>query len=160
MEKVPGNAVPQVESRIGQTRVGYAEGVGQTLEEVRLEKAQVLPAEIAPLATAQLMNLIGVTRSTDHLRLNVPEAANPFQSSPTGPKHDLFLLQNVVRRSTSDVSKQLVNQLQRPPRGLSEQAVSFMRASLAREHNMTQLLTGLTTSMGQIHNRIVGSQEG
>ena len=141
-------------------KVGYSEGVGQTLEEVKLERAQVLPAEIAPLATQQLMNLIGFARSTDQLRLNVPEAANPFQSSPTGPKQDYLLLQSVVRRLENDVSKLLVDQLQRPPIGLSEQSVGFMRASLAREHNMLQLINGLTTSMGQIHNRIVGSQEG
>src|SRR5688572_29885892 len=102
MERIPGRGSQAVEGRIGQPAVGYAEGVGQTLEEVRLERAQVLPAEIAPLPTRQLMDLIGATRSTDHLRLNVPEAANPFQASPMGPKQDYFLLQNVMRRSKSD----------------------------------------------------------
>lgn len=160
MERIPGRGSQPVEGRIGQPSVGYTEGVGQTLEEVKLERTQALPAEIAPLPTKQLMDLIGGARSTDHLRLNMPEAANPFQASPTGPKQDYFLIQNVVRRSKSEVSKQLVSQLQRPVRGVSEQSVSFMRASLAREHNMLELLGGLMDSMGQIHNRVVGSQEG
>ena len=154
MERIPSRANPPA------LPVSYADGAGQTLDELKPEKAQLLPAEIAPLPSRQLMSLIGTLRSTDELRLNTPEAGNPFQSSPMGPKQDYLVLQKLIRRSKNPMSKDLAMQLDRPIEGISEQSQSFMQASLAREHNMLQLLNGLMNSIGQIHNRIVGSQEG
>lgn len=152
----------RVSSKAGQLapNTDHVESVGHTLDELKPAQTQALPAEIAPLPSRELLNFLGGSRVSEQIRLHVPEAANPFQSSPSGPKHDYFLLQRVIQRSNSDIANAIVTRLQLPSSDLSEQSMAFMRASLAREHNMLELLKSLTDSMGRVHNRVVGSQEG
>lgn len=132
-----------------------------TLEEFKAERTKLLSAEVAPLSTREVMDLIGVTRANDHLRLHVPAAANPFQNSPLGQRQDYIVLHRLLSRAQkSRASDEIIGLLQGELPQISEESVSFMRASLAREHNMLELLSDLIDSMGLIHNRIIGSQEG
>lgn len=153
MQRIPSKTGPLDSNR-------YADNFGHTADELRPEKAVALPAEIAPLASRELHDLLGTTRGSDQIRLDVPKSASPFLNTQNGKKHDYFLLQSLVRKSNSEVSKELVSQLQDKALGISPKDVGFMRASLAREHSMLELLRDLTDSMGTVHNRIVGSQEG
>jgi hypothetical protein len=134
--------------------VGHADPLLPTPEEIRLGRTQLLTAELAPLSTKQVMDLIGATRANDQLRLNVPE-------SRSSPKQDFFVLHNLMARTaSSDVSSKLIALLQEPQIDLAPESANFMRASLAREHNMLELVKEMMDSMSHIHNRIIGSQEG
>lgn len=153
MERISGKT-----SQLG-PQTGHTQGIGHSLDELKFEKAKALPAEIAPMPSRELSDLIGGSRACDQIRLHVPKAANPFQAFPHGPKSDYFLLQSVVSKTSSQISLELVKMLTKPEE-TSDASRSFMRASLAREHSMLELIKSLSDSMGQVHHRIVGSQEG
>jgi hypothetical protein len=134
---------------------------GLTADEVKVHQGQA-PAtvESQPIAQRAPMEFIAPARSSDHLRLAVPEAANPF-ATPTGPRHDHMMVRTALQRSHTDTSKQLVGMLREPPKGLkiASDSVERMRASLAREHAMLGLLENLQEMQDQVYGRIIGSQE-
>jgi hypothetical protein len=141
--------------------IGTAEPILPTPDEIRPSQTKLLNADLAPLATRELMALIGGARASEHLRLNVPQSANPFQHSPSGQKHDYFILRDLVARSKRSLeTNAIVTLLEQTPVGISEEEANFMRASLAREYNMLDLVQEVVQSVGHIHTRIVGSQEG
>lgn len=142
------------------TPAGGAIGpAGLTADEVKVNQGQkpLLP-DVAPIAQRGPVEFIQPTMSSDHLRLAVPEAANPF-ATPTGPRHDFMMVRVALGRSRSDTSRALVGLLKDPPAGLAPESVERMRASLAREHAMLGLLQDLQEMQEQIYGRIIGSQE-
>lgn len=130
-------------------------GVGSEVlpgpEELKPSHTQMLNAELAPLATREVMSLIGATRANEQLRLNVPPEV----------RQDFFTLRGLIARFRRDLqSEELVAALEEVPEGISEEAANFMRASLVREDSMLALVEDVLKDAGRIYNRIVSSQEG
>jgi len=131
---------------------------GLTADEVKVHQApKVSRPEVMPIAQRGPVEFIQPTTSSESLRLAVPEAANPF-ATPTGPRHDHFMVRKALTRSSSDVSRRLVGAL-KDPVGLSKEDADRMRASLSREHSMLGLLDKLQKMQEQIYGRIIGQQE-
>lgn len=138
------------------TSIGPA---GMTADEVKVHQGQKPSTpDVAPIAQRGPVNFIQPSVSSDHLRLAVPTAANPF-ATPTGPRHDHMMVRTALGRSRSDTSRTLVGLLKEPPAGLAADSVERMRASLAREHAMLGLLQNLQEMQEQIYGRIIGGQE-
>jgi hypothetical protein len=141
---------------------GQVVDAGLTADEVKIHQgaAAQQAMESQPIAQRAPVEFIAPARSSDHLRLAVPEAANPF-ATPTGPRHDHMMVRSALQRSHTDTSKQLVGMLREPPDGLkiAADSVERMRASLSREHAMLGLLQNLQEMQDQIYGRIIGNQE-
>jgi hypothetical protein len=144
----------------GNAQVDKMGAVGVTAEEMKVRTGAGLPApEVGPIAQSGPMEFINPSRSSDNLRLAVPSTENPF-TTPTGPQHDYILVASAINRSRSNRSAELVKMLQDPPAGFKEEVVTQMRASLARENNMMQLLDQVQDMQQEVYGRILGSQEG
>jgi hypothetical protein len=131
---------------------------GLSAEEVKLHQGQkITTPETMPIAQRGPLEFIAPSTSSDHLRLAVPEAANPF-ATPTGPRHDHMMVRTALSRSQTATSKHLVGLLRAPPGGLPGESVERMRASLAREHAMLGLLQNLQEMQEQIYGRLIGNQ--
>ena len=151
----------QLSPKIERQSVDYAHEVGDALvNEVKPSLENSLPASIAPLPDMKSLELISGRVHSEYLRLAVPKAANPFEHSPMGPRHDYHMMLAVVGRLDNPLAKKLVGLLQRPSKDISERDISHMRASLARENNMIQLLKTRLSDADQIQSRIIGGQEG
>jgi hypothetical protein len=132
---------------------------GLTADEVKIHQGvQHAAPEVAPIAQRGPVEFIQPTTSSDHLRLAVPEAANPF-ATPVGPRHDHMMVRTALGRSHTDTSKRLMGLLRDPPQGVAADSVERMRASLAREHAMLGLLQDLQEMQDHIYGKIIGSQE-
>lgn len=132
---------------------------GMSVDEVKVHQGvKPLPPDVAPIAQRGPVEFISPSHSSDHLRLAVPEAANPY-ATPTGPRHDFMMVRTALARSRSETSRGLVSLLKSPPPGLAPESVERMRASLAREHAMLGLLQNLQEMQEEIYGRIIGSQE-
>lgn len=144
----------------GSAQVDKMGAVGVTAEEMKVRTGAGLPApEVGPIAQPGPMEFINPSRSSDNLRLAVPSTENPF-TTPSGPKHDYILVASAINRSRSNRSAELVQMLQDPPAGFKEEVVTQMRASLARENSMMQLLDQVQGMQQEVYGRILGSQEG
>ena len=144
----------------GGAQVDKMGAVGVTAEEMKVRTGAGLPApEVGPIAQAGPMEFINPSRSSDGLRLAVPSTENPF-TTPMGPKHDYILVASAINRSRSNRAADLVKMLQDPPGGFKDEVVTQMRASLARENNMMQLLDQVQDMQQEVYGRILGSQEG
>ena len=132
---------------------------GMTADEVKVHQAvEGQTIESQPIAQRAPVEFLTPSRSSDHLRLAVPEAANPF-ATPTGPRHDHMMVRTALERSHTDTSKQLVGLLREPPQGVASDSVERMRASLAREHAMLGLLQNLQEMQDQVYGRIIGNAD-
>lgn len=130
-----------------------------TADELKIHQGKTaLTPESQPIATRGPVEFIAPTTSSDHLRLAVPVAANPY-ATPTGPRHDHMMVRQALTRSHAPVSKELMGKLKQNPPGIDDNAVGQMRASLSREHAMLGLLQNLQEMQEQIYGRIIGSQE-
>lgn len=132
---------------------------GMSADEVKIHQGPAGAAmDVQPMAQRGPVEFIAPTQSSDHLRLAVPEAANPF-ATPTGPRHDHMMVRSALQRSHTDTSKQLVGLLRDPPGGLKPDSVERMRASLAREHAMLGLLQKLQEMQDYVYGRIIGNAD-
>lgn len=132
---------------------------GMTADELKIHQGpKVATPESMPIAQRGPVEFITPTTSSDHLRLAVPVAANPF-ATPLGPRHDHMMVRTALGRSHTDTAKRLMGLLRDPPSTLPGDSVERMRASLAREHAMLGLLQNLQEMQEQIYGRIIGHQE-
>ena len=108
----------------GNAQVDKMGAVGVTAEEMKVRTGAGLPApEVGPIAQAGPMEFINPTRSSDNLRLAVPNTENPF-TTPMGPQHDYVLVASAINRSRSSRSADLVKMLQDPPGGFKDEVVT------------------------------------
>ena len=69
----------------GNAQVDKMGAVGVTAEEMKVRTGAGLPApEVGPIAQAGPMEFTNPTRSSDNLRLAVPNTENPFTTTPWG----------------------------------------------------------------------------
>lgn len=137
----------------GPLRIG-----GMTADEVKLGQGLAARPDVQPIAQRAPVEFLTPSTSSDHLRLAIPTAANPF-ATPTGPKHDHFLVRTVLaERANSDRSRALYHELQDPPGTVSKESVGQMRASLKREHAMHGMLQLIQEMQEAIYSRIIGGQ--
>ncbi len=141
MEDVTNKIGAKIEQWIEPRSVDLAQAVSDGLfSEVKPSLANSLPADIAPLPDFKSLQLISGRLSPEYLRLGGPINTTPFASSPMGEYHDYHMIAAVVERLHNPNAKQLVALLQRPSKDISERDNSHMRASLAREYNMGNVL--------------------
>ena len=157
MTSITNQVGPKIEPR----SVDYTQAVSDAfVDGVKLSLENSLPAAIAPLPVLKSLELINGRLSSEYMRLGVPIHANPFASSPMGPHHDYHMIAAVVGRLHDSSAKHLVALLQRPFKNISEQDNSHMRASLARENNMLNLLKARLSDADRIQEGITHDRDG
>ncbi len=157
-ERITGQVGPKIERQSVDYTTEVSDVLANEISKPSLENS--LPASIAPLPDIKSLELISGRLYSEQLRLAVPKAANPFENSPMGPRHDYRMVLGVIDRADNPTAKQLIALLQRPAKDISERDISHMRASVARENNMIQLLKARLSDAEQIQNHILSGQEG
>jgi hypothetical protein len=138
--------------------IDYTREVGQTLDEVKIDAGLALSYDVAPAQSIESKELVGGARNPDELRLGMPEAAHPW-SSPMGSAQDYQVLRGVFSPARESRTRQLVDVLQNPPRDISENHVSHMKASFARFEKMKTTLKAVQAQAEHIKHQIVGTHE-
>lgn len=122
----------------------------QTVEELKPHKGQLLNAELAPLSTRQIMDLVRAVRSNDQLRLN-------YSGLSQAPNH--VTLHRLMERARVE-DRKIKEMLEASDSEFEPQAREFMMSALERERVMLECLKEMLESVDQIRNRTIGSQEG
>lgn len=130
---------------------GVPESTLQTMEELKLHKGQLLNADLAPLSTKQVMDLIRAVQSSEQLRLNYSDAS---QRPSYGALHSL--LSKSKDLESSNIEETLRTSLSE----FSSESAEFMIGALNREREMLDLIQNLLGSVEQIRNKVAGSQGG
>ena len=134
-------------------------GVGLYPEEVKLLQVRAdKDPMVGPIPQIAPTEFISPTTSSEHLRLQIPKAANPL-ATPMGPLHDHMYIREARAKATSPLSKKLYNAIARDEVALAPERKSQIRASLAREQAMYTLLNDVADMQNEIYGRIIGSAE-
>jgi|GEM_PF-3738225 len=144
MQKIPRRGV-SVESN-----AVIPESNLQTVEELKRHKGQLLNAELAPLSTRQVMDLVRAVRSTDQLRLN-------YAGFSQGPNH--VALHRLMERARAQ-DRKIEEVIEASSSEFAPKSSEFMMSCLGREREMLECLKEMLESVDQIRNRTIGSQEG
>ena len=133
---------------------------GSTAEEYSLTKGKVeTNVTIAPMATRAAEGLLGPRTTSDNLRVAAPE--QPPVNEYEGFRHDHITVRGAINKGRARIGG-FINEAVREGtvKGLSEGQRNQILASLAREHNMTQLLGRINRMQEGIFARIIGGAKG
>lgn len=107
-------------------------GLGVTAEEVKLQKAAVaLSVDTSPMPQVGPTEFLNPSGSSEHLRLQVPTAANPL-ATVTGPLHDHLQIMDALATYQSPLSRKLDAAVLDGELDLPEARKGQMRASRMR----------------------------
>jgi hypothetical protein len=113
---------------------------GVTAEEMKVLKPRVdvNPAS-APMAEVGPTEFLNPSTSSEHLRLQVPNAADPL-ATPLGPLHDHLQIQAALARHESDLSQQIYSLIKEGKIDLPEARKAQILASLDRKGSMFEFM--------------------
>ena len=130
---------------------------GVTADELKIQQIKPGSPSIAPIAQRAPVEFLTPSTSSEDLRLTVPTAANPY-ATPLGPRHDHVMIRKAMARLGGDIGRMITTALKAYPAGNADG--DKMRASLAREHKMFEVLEPLQQMTEEIYAQMIGNQQG